>query len=143
MEQRQMAETCPACQPVGQGRLNGFRLEFNVYSDRWEGGAANLEPDQEAHVWGVVWDITDEDLAALDTYIGHPTFYRQEQVVVDVADRHLQCLTYRVAHQRGWVRPTDTYLNRLRQAIREQGLPPEALDMLDAAARPPRPHIST
>jgi gamma-glutamylcyclotransferase (GGCT)/AIG2-like uncharacterized protein YtfP len=143
MDGHQMAETCPACQPVGHGRLSGFRLEFNVYSDRWEGGAANLEPDQEAHVWGVVWDITDEDLAALDTYIGHPTFYRQEQVVVDVADRQLQCLTYRVAHQQGFVRPTDSYLNRLRQAIRENGLPPEALDMLDAAARPPRPHIST
>jgi gamma-glutamylcyclotransferase (GGCT)/AIG2-like uncharacterized protein YtfP len=143
MDGRQTAETCPACQPVGHGKLEGFRLEFNVYSDRWEGGAANLEPDAEAHVWGVVWDISEEDLAALDTYIGHPTYYRQEQVVVDVGGDRMECLTYRVAHQQGYVRPTDSYLNRLRQAIRENGLPPEALDMLDAAARPPRPHIST
>jgi gamma-glutamylcyclotransferase (GGCT)/AIG2-like uncharacterized protein YtfP len=143
MDGRQMAETGPACQPAGHGKLDGFRLEFNVYSDRWEGGAANLEPDPEAHVWGVVWDITEEDLAALDTYIGHPTFYRQEHVVVDLGDQQFPCLTYRVAHQQGYVRPTDSYLNRLRQAMRENGLPPEALDMLDAAARPPRPHIST
>jgi gamma-glutamylcyclotransferase (GGCT)/AIG2-like uncharacterized protein YtfP len=143
MDGRQMAETCPACAPLGHGRLDGFRLEFNVYSDRWQGGAANLEPDPEAHVWGVVWDITEEDLAALDTYIGHPAFYRREEVVVDVGGHKMECLTYRVAHQKGYVRPTDTYLNRLRQAIRENGLPPEALDMLDAAARPPRPHIST
>jgi gamma-glutamylcyclotransferase (GGCT)/AIG2-like uncharacterized protein YtfP len=143
MDGHQMAETCPACTPAGHGRLEGFRLEFNVYSDRWEGGAANLEPDSDAHVWGVVWDITDEDLAALDTYIGHPTFYRREEVVVDLAGEEVGCLTYRVAHQQGYVRPTDAYLNRLRQAMRENGLPPEALDMLDAAARPPRPHIST
>jgi hypothetical protein len=31
----------------------------------------------------------------------------------------------------------------LRSAIRTQGLPPEALDMVDRAARPPRPSIST
>jgi len=41
------------------------------------------------------------------------------------------------------VRPTDSYLARMRQAIRMQGLPPEALDILDHAARPPKPSIST
>jgi hypothetical protein len=31
----------------------------------------------------------------------------------------------------------------LRSAVRVQGLPPEALDMLDRSARPPRPTIAT
>ena len=52
--------------------------------------------------------------------------------------------TYRVAHQKGtYVRPTDDYLQLLNSAIRVQGLPPEALDLLDRAARPPKPSIST
>jgi gamma-glutamylcyclotransferase (GGCT)/AIG2-like uncharacterized protein YtfP len=143
MDPRHMLDHCPDARPAGPGRLEGFRLEFSVYSDRWGGGAANLEPDQGAHVWGVVWDVSPDDLAALDTYVGHPTFYRREEVGVRVGADFLECLTYRVAHQRGYVRPTDEYLNRLRAGMRQQGLPPEALDILESAARPPRPQIST
>jgi gamma-glutamylcyclotransferase (GGCT)/AIG2-like uncharacterized protein YtfP len=143
MDPRHMQDHCPDARPLGPGRLNGFRLEFTVYSDRWGGGAANIEPDPDGHVWGVVWDVTPDDLAALDTYIGHPTYYRREEVGVAVGDSPLVCLTYRVAHQRGFVRPTDEYLNRLRSGMRQQGLPPEALDILEAAARPPHPQISS
>jgi hypothetical protein len=143
MDPRYMAEHCPDASAIGPGRLTGFRLEFSVYSDRWGGGAANIEPDPAAHVWGVVWDVTTDDLAALDTFVGHPSYYRREDVYVHCGPDELDCLTYRVAHQRGFVRPTDEYLNRLRAGMRMQGLPPEALDIVEAAARPPRPQIST
>ena len=143
MDPRYMAEHCPGATMIGPGRLPGYRLEFSVYSDRWGGGAANIEPDPGAHLWGVVWDVSDEDLAALDTFVGHPSYYRREDVRVACGLDDLDCLTYRVAHQRGFVRPTDEYLNRLRAGMRMQGLPPEALDIMEAAARPPRPQIST
>jgi gamma-glutamylcyclotransferase (GGCT)/AIG2-like uncharacterized protein YtfP len=143
MDPRYMADHCPEARAIGSGRLDGYRLEFTVYSDRWGGGAANIEPDAGAHVWGVVWDVTSEDLAALDTFVGHPSFYRREDVEVRSGAEAVQCLTYRVAHQQGFVRPTDEYLNRLRAGMRIQGLPPEALDILESAARPPRPQIST
>lgn len=138
-----MGEHCPEASVLGPARLEGYRLEFTVYSERWGGGAANLEPDPGAHVWGVLWDVSSEDLAALDTFVGHPSYYRREDVEVQVGGGRLPCLTYRVAHQRGFVRPTDEYLNRLRAGMRMQGLPPEALDIMEAAARPPRPQIST
>jgi gamma-glutamylcyclotransferase (GGCT)/AIG2-like uncharacterized protein YtfP len=144
MDPRTMHRTAPGAEAVGPGRLNGYRLEFNVYSDRWEGGAANLEPDQDGHVWGVVWEVSEEALDSLDTFVGHPTFYRREDVDVEVAGSDpAACVTYRVAHQRGYVRPTPQYLARLRGAVRVQRLPPEALDIIESAAMPPRPHIST
>jgi gamma-glutamylcyclotransferase len=143
MDPRIMQRAVAEASIVGPGRLDGFRLEFNVYSDRWEGGAANLEPDEDAHLWGVVWAMGADDLGKLDTYIGHPTYYRREDVVVAVGGESLEAVTYRVAHQRGFVRPTNSYLARIRGAIRLQGLPPEALDIVEAAAEPPKPHIST
>jgi gamma-glutamylcyclotransferase (GGCT)/AIG2-like uncharacterized protein YtfP len=143
MDPRIMQKTVPEAKAMGHGRLDGFRLEFNVYSDRWEGGAANLEPDESAHLWGVIWEIGPNDVAKLDTFIGHPTFYRREDVAVKVGDETLRCVTYRVAHQRGFVRPTNSYMARVRGAIRMQGLPPEALDIMESAAQPPKPHIST
>ena len=144
MDPRLMAKAAPAATVVGPGRLRGFRLEFNVYSDRWEGGAANLEPDADAYVWGVVWDLDEEDLDNLNTFAGHPTFYRREDVEVTTPSGETEeCVTYRVAHQQGYVRPTPAYVASLRGAARMQGLPPEALDIIESAAMPPRPHIST
>jgi gamma-glutamylcyclotransferase len=145
IDPRLMDEASPGAVAKGHGRLNDYRLEFNVYSERWGGGAANIVPDEEAHVWGVVWDVPDDEMSNLDTFVGHPTFYRQEQVVVQLVadDAIVDCVTYRVAHMKGYVRPTDEYLNRMRAAMRQQGLPPEALDVLDRAANPPYPRIGT
>jgi gamma-glutamylcyclotransferase (GGCT)/AIG2-like uncharacterized protein YtfP len=143
MHAGQMAERAPTATVVAAGRLDGYRLEFNVYSKRWEGGAANLEPEPEAHVWGVVWEMDDKDLAALDTFSGHPTFYRREQVDVHTPSGVETCFTYRVAHQSGFVRPTEPYMGVLRSAIEEQGLPEEALSIVERAAKPWSPTIST
>ncbi len=144
MDPRHMAGRVPGARPVGPGRLDGYRLTFSVYSDEWNGGAANLHPDPGAHVWGVLWEVPEEGAGALDAFQGHPTFFRREDVIVEGAEGPVVAWTYRVAHQEAaYVRPTDAYLNTLRSAVRVQGLPPEALDIVEEAAHPPRPTIST
>ena len=145
MDPNHMARRAPGARSLGPARLDGFRLEFNVFSTEWDGGAANLELDQNAHVWGVLWEVPEDQIGGLDAFQGHPTFFRREDVVVEGPEGPSIAWTYRVAHQGGsYVRPTDEYLNRVKSAIRVHGLPPEALDILDAAARPPgKPSIST
>ena len=143
MDPALMEERVPGARLVGPARLDGFRLEFSVYSTKWNGGAANLELDPASHVWGVVWELPDGGMKGLDSYQGHPIFFRREQVSVIGPEGPFVAFTYRVAHQNAYIRPTDAYLARLRSAIRIHGLPPEALDMLDEAARPPRPTIAT
>ena len=144
MDSRHMKSRVPGARPLGPARLDGFRLAFSVYSTEWEGGAGNLELDPEGHVWGVLWEIPDDETAGLDGFQGHPTFFRKEDVVVEGPEGPTIASTYRVAHQEGtYVRPTESYLQLLRSAIRTCGLPPEALDILDRAARPPKPSIST
>jgi len=145
MDARHMEGRVRDARVVAPGRLDGFGLAFNVYSTEWEGGAANLEVDEGGHVWGVLWEVPEEETGGLDAFQGHPTFYRREEVVVQGPAGQVIAWTYRVAHQGGsYVRPTDEYVNRVKSAIRVHGLPPEALDILDAAARPPgKPSIST
>lgn len=144
MDAEHMAGRVPSATAIGPGRLDGFRLTFSVYSTEWEGGATNLELDPTAHVWGVIWEVPDDELGGLDAFQGHPTFFRREDVVLTGPEGSTVAWTYRVAHQEGsYVRPTDAYLHKLQSAIRVQGLPPEALDLLDQAARPPKPTIST
>ena len=138
MDVRHMKGRVPDARVVGPGRLDGFRIAFDVYSTEWEGGAANLQTDQESHVWGVLWEVPESEAGGLDSFQGHPTFYRREDVVVEGADEQVIARTYRVAHQEGPVTSASG-----APAIRIQGLPPEALDMVDEAARPPKPSIST
>jgi gamma-glutamylcyclotransferase len=144
MDPEQMEQRAPGARALGPARLDEFGLSFSVYSSRWEGGAANIELDPEGHVWGVLWEIPEEAAGALDAYEGHPVFFRREQVSVTGPEGQVVAWTYRVAHQEGtYIRPTDDYLRHVRTGIRVHGLPPEALDMLDRAARPPKPRIST
>ena len=143
MHPREMAKTSPTATVVGPGLVEGFRLTFGVYSDRWKGGAANIMPAEGGRCWGVVWDVPEEDVARLDTLAGHPTFYRHDDVVVRVGVSLETCTTYRIAHQHGYVRPDEAYLQVLRAAIREQGLPVEALDLLERAASLPYPRIDS
>ena len=142
MEPGFMLERCPSATSPRPALLEGFRLEFTVYSDAWKGGAANLELDPDGRVWGIVWDVDPDDLKRLDTFQGHPTYYRRDSVVVDCDGERTECTTYRVAHQQGFVRPTDEYLNGVRKAIAHHGLPGEAWDVIERAARPPSPRIS-
>jgi gamma-glutamylcyclotransferase (GGCT)/AIG2-like uncharacterized protein YtfP len=143
MDPAHMAKRVPSAKPMGPARLDGFRLEFNVYSTEWGGGAANLELDEKAHLWGVLWEIPEGAMGDLDAFQGHPTFFRREDVVVHGPNGPVVAWTYRVAHQSGYIRPTDAYLRSVYSAIRLQGLPPEMLDIVDRAARPPKPSIST
>ena len=143
MDERHMHGRVPNATSLGPARLAGYRLAFNVYSTEWEGGAANLEVDAEGRVYGVLWDIPEEEFRGLDAFAGHPTYFRREEIVVDRSGSMVTSWTYRVAHQEGYVRPTDRYLAHLYAAIRVQGLPPEAFDIVERAARPPKPTIST
>jgi len=143
MDERHMHDRVPNARSMGPARVDGYRLAFDVYSTEWQGGAANLSPDRSAHVWGVLWDVPEDELAGLDAFQGHPTFFRREELVAALGGEAVTAWTYRVAHQEAYVRPTDAYLAHLYSAIRVHGLPPEAFDIVEAAARPPKPTIST
>ena len=144
MDTGHMHGRVPGATDIGRARLDGFRLVFSVYSSEWEGGAANLAPDRSGRVWGLLWDVPRDEVQGLDAFQGHPTFFRREEVVVESDDEPIVAWTYRVAHQEGtYIRPTDVYLDLLREAMRTHGFPEEALEDLERAARPPKPTIST
>lgn len=134
MDPRRMAEVCPGAVALDHGRLPGYRLEFSARARRWEGGAANLAPDPDGHVWGVVWEVGEGHLRALDEVAGHPDHFRRQSVKVELGGEPTECETYLVPDAEGMVAPVDRYLAAVRAAMRLQGLPPEAIDALDRAA---------
>jgi gamma-glutamylcyclotransferase (GGCT)/AIG2-like uncharacterized protein YtfP len=58
----QMASRCPNASVVGVACLKGY--SFRINSRR----VGTVIPDQTRQVYGLLWDITPEDLLALDHY---------------------------------------------------------------------------
>ena len=44
----------------------GYKLEFTLPSRRWKGAVANIVPDDNSRVCGVIWELSTEDLPSLD-----------------------------------------------------------------------------
>jgi AIG2-like family len=131
---------------VGPGRLDGYRLAFNVMSRSGGGGAANAVPDPRASLWGVLWELDEEDLEGLEPINrgGIPDEDRVLDVDIDGPDGIVRARTFAVESHESFVRPTDRYFDMLRATATAQGLPEEAIAAMDRARETPQtpaPHI--
>jgi hypothetical protein len=62
MNPQALAIRCPSAIPFGRGRLNDWRLIINT------DGLPTIVPSPNAILYGVLWELTAEDAAALDFY---------------------------------------------------------------------------
>ena len=66
--------------------LQGWRIGWTAYSKVRQCGVLNLVPDKEARTWGVLFSLTDEELALFDRKEGHPKHYRRTPVTAYDSD---------------------------------------------------------
>lgn len=131
MDSRTFARRCPKANALGRARLRGYRLAFSRYSKQRRGGSADVVEDGSAEVWGVLYEVHDECLAAMDGVEGVPTAYRRETVqVLDDAGQAHDALTY-VANRTGEFLPSKQYLEVIVGGARANGLPEEYIQALE------------
>ena len=122
--------------PIGwrAGRVKGYRLRFNL-DGRPKGKAApaNISPDSDAEVWGVLYQITRADLLHLDGTEGVPgRRYRHRWVdAEDIDGNVLRAVTYVADGKEGDGNPSLRYITLLREGARAHGLPEPYLRLLD------------
>ena len=130
MEPRRFRRLCPGGTVVGPARLPGHRLAFSRYSRQRRGGSADVVPDPESQVWGVLYEVDEGDLAAMDRSENVPAAYHREVVTaVDGAGEQRQAVTY-VANRTGDFLPHKEYLRVIVQGAEARGLPPEYIESL-------------
>lgn len=116
------------------GRLDGYRLCFNIPVGPGERAVANLESDAGAHTWGVLHLLSPDDFTRLDNSEGVPAgLYRH--VAVDVlADgtEPLAARTYQSSLIAPGRKPSVRYMSLLLNGAREHGLPAAYIDLLEA-----------
>jgi len=123
--------------PVEQriGRIRGYRLRFNLEGrPRGRSAPANLWPDTDAEVWGVLYKLTRRDLLRLDSTEGVPgRGYRPQWFVAEDHDgRPVSAVAYIARGKETDGNPSLRYLTLLRQGARANGLPGYWLQFLDS-----------
>lgn len=111
--------------------LAGYRLVFNKRSARDGSGKANIEPLKGSDVWGVLYKIPDEGLAALDKGEGG---YRRFRVTVGTANgTSTEAWVYLAANPSNdpRLRPYTWYTHFIVEGAREHALPADYLAQLE------------
>lgn len=137
MAETVMAELCPGHRLLGIAELRDHRLAFTRRSIRTGTGVADAARAPGQRLWGVLYELSDSELAALDRKEGNGWAYQRETVTVRPATAHAPAaaVLYRVREpEDAEVPPSPEYLELLLGAARSRGLPPDYVSELDAAA---------
>ena len=116
------------------GYVKGYRLRFNL-DGRPLGKAApaNIFPDENAEIWGVLYQITRAELIRLDSSEGVPG-RRYRQLWLDANDtdgNKIKAMTYIADGNETDGHPSLRYITLLRDGARAHGLPSHYLRFLD------------
>ena len=125
MDTAQMAERCPGATIADGAIVAGMRFVITAQ------GYANIVPDRDRVVFGILWDITEADEAALDRYEGvRPGLYKKEELeVVTTGGKAVRALVYRASATKEGT-PAPGYLEATIAAARGHGLPEEYVGQL-------------
>ena len=103
-------------------------------------GVATVEPFAGNQVHGVLWQVSDDDLATLDSVEGVPVRYRRDRLTVHTGDGPSPAWVY-IDHRVTPGPPRPGYLPRIIDAALHHGLPQRWVNFLRRwdPARWPRP----
>lgn len=120
---RQMARRCPGAVDPRPATLADHDWLIN------ERGVATVEQFDGSQVHGVVWQLTDTDLATLDSAEGVPVRYRRDRLTVHTDDGPYQAWVY-IDHRVEPGPPRPGYLERVVDGALQHGLPQRWIDFL-------------
>lgn len=138
----QMRERCPGHSVVGVATLPDHRIAFPLFSNDWGCGVAGLVHAHGEVVWGVVYELTETDLASLDRYEGwqgpdsQHNLYDRETITVDLVrpddgsvPRRVRATTY-MPRSLNPSPPSRRYLDTILRGARHHRLPEEYVERL-------------
>lgn len=115
-------------------RLAGYRLCFDIPVGSGERAVANLRLDAASGVWGVAYEISAAEFDHLDRTEGVPQgVYKRTAVEVESGEAELlAAFTYVSAISVSGRKPSPRYIGLLLAGARENALPREYVDYLEA-----------
>lgn len=124
INQDHMRRRCPTSVYVGIAHLSNFTLYFGGTSLYWDGGAfAAIMQQRDGIVWGVLYELNDEEFAELDRIENVPHDYlRLPVTVTDSLGTDISAFVY-MSSDVASGSPSHDYLCVIRQGAYVAGLP--------------------
>lgn len=120
---QQMAQRCPDAVDARHAFLAAHDWLIN------QRGVATIQGVAGSQVHGVLWDLSDRDLAALDAAEGVPVRYRRDRMLVRTAGGDVEAWVY-IDHRVEPGPPRPGYLERIVSGALHHGLPNDWIDFL-------------
>jgi len=128
-----LRERCPSARQIDIGRVDGHRIGFTRRSIKRGGGVADLVPAATRAVWGALFELSDDDLAALDRCEGVPRAYRRDLWEIVRPNRSpSSAWVYVVTEKQTELQPSYGYWRLIVEGAREAGLPHDYVEELEA-----------
>lgn len=119
MNQEFMAKICPGAEVTAKSWLHDYRLVFQGIMHPH----ASVIPEKGQSVPVLLWHITQQDEAALDSYNGIQCgFYEKEYLPVEYNGEIVNALAYTMK-PREFGEPSDYYLEIIVQAYKDLNFP--------------------
>ena len=127
-----LRERCPGIGFAGRAVLAGHHLTFDKVSADGSGkGAFDAATGESVH--GVLWQVPDDEMVALDVAEGRGHGYERSTIGVVTEDgTTCDVLVYRATNTRPGLRPYDWYLALVIAGAMQHDLPHAYIDRLRA-----------
>lgn len=116
----QMASRCPTAICLGPAWIEGYEFAFRTHAD------IKRSPGAICH--GVLWELTDTDLRALDALEGYPYYYTRYKVRVNTGNQTVKALVYQMNDQSYVQEPGTGYLEMVTKGYHQNGVPTDQID---------------
>ena len=139
LDTEEMKRFCPHAQPAVVARLTGYRVAFDQYGADQLGGGCNLHQEAGHEIFGLVYDLSDEEFDELDRISGVDRgYYERVPFIVSRGDGgEVLAATYVMPHPGGPFRPTSAYTRPILAGAAALDLPTgyqsELTDIVHAA----------
>jgi gamma-glutamylcyclotransferase (GGCT)/AIG2-like uncharacterized protein YtfP len=132
MDPTMMSERCPHSPLRGTGWLRGWRLTFGGEEYGWDGSLATLVEDPLEQVFVALYDVTEDDVAELDSWESVATgLYLKTKVRVSTLFGEELAWTYLLDAYEGGL-PSASYLGILASAAEAADAPTDYVTALRA-----------
>jgi len=123
----QMWRRCPGANLFAIATLPNHALAFAGYSASWGGGVATIVQERNVATTGVLYTMTEEDIARLDRFEGCPFAYRRARKIVIDDDGKRRVAEVYLQDRTTFARPSRTYADVLRREYKRLGFDLRAL----------------
>jgi gamma-glutamylcyclotransferase (GGCT)/AIG2-like uncharacterized protein YtfP len=136
LEEAEMLRFVPTARSGATGRISGQRVVFERHGPGVETGGCNLSEAKGQTVYGVLYDLTDDEFAKLDAISGVDRgLYERFAVQVTTNNGVVAAETYIIPNPGGPFQPTAAYVRPILAGARALGLPQNYVATLNALIR--------